>query len=90
MQNENLHHNAILEDRSRLLLTGVNDVESFDEKELRLYTKLGELTVRGSGLKVSELSTETGELSVSGDVSALIYGEKDRTRRVGVIGKLLR
>ena len=37
-------HNAILENRQRLQLSGVTDVDSFDEDEIRLFTQLGELT----------------------------------------------
>jgi sporulation protein YabP len=86
----NERHNAILEDRARLMLTGVTDVESFDEKLVELYTQLGELTIRGKDLHVSEMSLESGELSVEGEIQALIYGEKDRTKKLGVIGKLFR
>lgn len=86
----NERHNAILEDRTRLMLTGVTDVESFDEKLVELYTQLGELSIRGKNLHVSEMSLESGELSVEGEIQALIYGEKDRTKKLGVIGKLFR
>lgn len=82
--------NAILENRSRLMLTGVTDVESFDENTICLYTQLGELTVRGEGLHISELSLDSGEVSVEGDVSALNYGQRDRTKRLSLLGKLLR
>ena len=34
-------HNAILENRQRLQLSGVTDVDSFDEDEIRLFTQLG-------------------------------------------------
>ena len=40
-------HNAILENRQRLQLSGVTDVDSFDEDEIRLFTQLGELTIKG-------------------------------------------
>ena len=59
-------HNAILEDRSKLMLTGVNDVERFDENTVVLYTQLGELTVKGEKLHISELSVENGELNIDG------------------------
>lgn len=39
-------HNIILEDRSRLSMSGVTDVESFDENEVSLFTILGELVIR--------------------------------------------
>lgn len=83
-------HNAIMEDRSRLMLTGVNDVESFDEHSIILFTQLGELTVRGQGLHISEMSLESGEVSVDGEISALIYGDKDRVKKLSMFGKLFR
>lgn len=86
----NERHNAILEDRQRLMLTGVTDVDSFDENLVVLFTQLGELTIRGKQLHVNEMSVESGELTVEGDVHALIYGERDRTKKLGLLGKLFR
>lgn len=83
-------HNAILQDRSKLMLTGVTDVESFDEKKVELYTQLGQLVIRGSELHVNEMSLESGELTVEGEISALVYGDKDRTRKPTLLGKLFR
>lgn len=90
MSQQQGRHNAIMEDRSRLMLTGVNDVESFDEKQIILYTQLGELIIKGEGLHISEMSTQAGELNVSGTISALIYGDGDATKRLNLIGKLFR
>ena len=83
-------HNAILENRKKLMLSGVTDVESFDEKLVVLYTQLGELTIRGTDLHVNEMSVESGDLTVEGEIKALIYGEKDRTKKLGFFGKLFR
>lgn len=83
-------HNAILENRQRLMLSGVTDVESFDEKLVLLYTQLGELAVKGSQLHVSEMSTESGELTIEGEINSLIYGDRDRTKKLGLLGKLFR
>ncbi len=82
-------HNAIL-DRSKLMLTGVTDVESFDENKVYLYTQLGELVIRGKQLHVNEMSLESGELTVEGEICALSYGDKDRTKKLGFVGKLFR
>ncbi|MBQ3939870.1 MAG: sporulation protein YabP [Oscillospiraceae bacterium] len=83
-------HSAVLENRSLLTLTGVTEIVRFDDRAAVLYTALGELTVLGSGLTVSELSTETGGLRISGEISALRYGDRDRTASRGLIGRLLR
>ena len=71
-------HNAILENRQRLQLSGVTDVDSFDEDEIRLFTQLGELTIKGKDLHINEISVESGDVSV--EISGLWFMEK-RTER---------
>ena len=41
-------HNLILEDRRTLTVSGVSDVDSFDEQTVVVFTDMGELTVRGT------------------------------------------
>ena len=78
------HHNLILEDRSKLTLTGVTDVDCFDERMINLFTGLGELTIKGRNLHINDVSVETG------DIWLLQYGEKDRRGPLSLLGKLFR
>jgi sporulation protein YabP len=57
-----LPHNLILEDRRLLTVSGVSDVDSFDEQTVVIFTDKGELTVRGRDLHINKLSVEIGEL----------------------------
>ncbi len=68
--------NLILEDRERLSVSGVEDVISFDEQEIAMRTSRGELTVRGGELRVGRLSVDTGELSIEGLVSEIVYSQE--------------
>ncbi len=83
-------HNIILEERSRLSVSGVTDVESFDESEISLYTTLGELSIKGKCLHVDEMSLESGNISITGDVKSMVYGDKDRTKKPTLWGKITR
>ena len=83
-------HCVSMQDRGKLLLTGINDVDSFDENEIRLFTQLGELTIKGKDLHINEISVESGDVSVEGDIWALVYGEKDRKKKLSAIGKIFR
>ena len=65
-----------MDERSRLTVTGVEEVLSFDEERISMRTVLGELTVTGSGLHVGKLSLDTGELSVEGMVNDLSYSDQ--------------
>ena len=66
---------VMLENRSSLTVSGVNDVDSFDERSVVAYTDYGQLTVQGDNLNIKRLSVETGDLTIEGSVSALIYTE---------------
>lgn len=68
--------NLVLEDRRLLTVSGVSDVDSFDEETIVIFTDLGELTVRGSNLHINKLSIEIGELTVEGNIAALIYSDE--------------
>ncbi len=67
------NHGIILENRSRLSISGVRDVVGFDDETVVMETELGQLTVKGQELKVQSFTVETGSLSVDGTVSALVY-----------------
>lgn len=75
-KNTAMPHNLVLEDRRMLTLSGVSDVDSFDEETVVVFTDLGELTIRGSDLHINRLSVEVGELTVEGKISALIYSQE--------------
>ncbi len=66
-------HNCILEDRKRLSVSGVNDVDSFDEAVIVARTDFGELTVSGERLHITKLSLEVGELAIEGNIHSLTY-----------------
>ncbi len=90
MQGTSKNHNAILENRKRLLLSGVTDVDSFNENQMILFTELGELMIKGKNLHINEMNVETGDFSVEGDIWALIYGDKDKNQRLGFLKKIFK
>ena len=68
-------HHVIMEDRTRLSVTGVEDVISFDENEIITRTGQGNLIIRGTGLHIGKLTLDSGEVSVDGLVRELCYEE---------------
>ena len=45
-------HHIVLEEREQLAVSGVEEVESFDENTIVMYTSRGTLVVRGEGLHI--------------------------------------
>ena len=68
-----LPHKVTLEGRSRLNMTGVKEVESFDEGMVVLHTTRGTLVIRGDGLHLQLLSLDGGQVHVDGTVNSLTY-----------------
>ena len=69
--------NIIIENRSRMSVSGVSDVENFDENSVVLYTNRGLLAVKGTGLHIERLSLETGELALEGTIDGVEYSEAE-------------
>ena len=69
-------HGIVLDGRRTLSVTGVTEVERFDEQIIVLATTAGMLFIHGEGLHIFRLSLETGELGVEGKVDRLVYAEE--------------
>lgn len=92
MQDKNIkqNQNLILENRRNLSISGITDVDSFDEKAICLYTQLGELTIQGKDLHIDSMSVETGDMTITGDIWSVVYGDKERKSPVSFLGRLFR
>ena len=82
-------HHVILEGRASLSVSGVEEVESFDENAIVMRTSLGTLVVRGEELHIEKLSLDGGDLRVEGMVDSLTY-EDDGGPRAGFLARLFR
>lgn len=83
-----LPHHIVLEERTALSISGVEEVESFDDSTICLSTSQGALIVRGQELHIEKLSLDGGDLKVEGTIQALSYEE--RAPRGGLFSRLLR
>ena len=84
-----LSHNLILKERKSLNISGVLDVDSFDDNAVVAYTDLGELTIKGRNLHINKINLDSGDLELDGEVYSLEYAE-DRPAERGFFSKLFR
>ncbi len=61
--------------RKNIMITGVNDVLSFDAGEVLLQTEQGILMIRGNELHVNRLTLEKGEVDIDGRIDSLTYSD---------------
>ena len=97
MNTENLNQvkqetiqNIVLENRSKLSITGVNDVLSFDDQIVIVDTELGMLTIKGEDLRINKLSLDTTEVTIDGTINSLNYSEKQSKGSAGFLGKIFK
>ena len=88
-EEKQLPHHIVLEGRESLSVSGVEEVESFDENTIVMRTVKGTLVVRGEELHIEKLSLDGGELKVEGAVDALSY-EDDGRERGSFLSRLFR
>ena len=69
-------HSFFMEEREKISIAGVRDVNSFDEETLIVFTALGEITVKGENIRVSHFSVETGDFAATGTFHSLSYADR--------------
>lgn len=70
-------HSILMENRERVTITGVQDVDSFDESAVLLVADLGYITLHGFDLHISKLSLEEGQLIVEGEITGVEYSDHE-------------
>lgn len=85
-------HKMMMGERSRLQMTGIKDVISFDADEIILETECGLLLIKGRELHMSRLSLEKEEVNVDGTIDSLIYSDtaKPAKKAEHLFGRLFR
>ena len=68
-------HSVKIAARMKTEISGVEEVESFDEGSVVLHTSCGEMTIEGGGLHVGTLDMERGIVAVDGKVNGIYYND---------------
>jgi sporulation protein YabP len=83
--------NITLRDRKKLLITGVHNVDSFNEECIVVDSELGIIVVRGLDMHINKLDVESAALDVEGEIVMIEY--LDQTvpqRKSGFLSSLFR
>ena len=58
------NQNILVEDRNRVSITGVEQVESFNDNTIILRTIKGGMVIKGEGLNVDRLNLDDGNVKI--------------------------
>ncbi len=73
MQEYNLPHNIVLENQEKLSVSGITDVDTFDENKIVLFIPDDTLIIDGSDLHIQKFDVASGELVIEGEIYSLNY-----------------
>ena len=90
--NSNLKHDLNLSNRKELSLTGVKNIESFDNEEFLVETNLGFLHIKGTNLTLDKMDNENNEIIIKGQINLLSYvsSQKGKESKGNIFKKLLK
>ncbi len=81
-------HNVIIEQCKKVNISGVSEVKGCDEETVVLITAKGTLTIKGENLNIIGFSKSSGELSMQGNIFALVYSGDERNQ--GFLKRILK
>ena len=82
-----MEHRLELTGREQLTVSGVEDVDRFDETGIIMTTSAGTMVITGEDLHIGKLSLDGGELHVDGRIDSITY-EDESPGRGGLFGRL--
>lgn len=74
--------NINLENRAIATVTGVIQVDGFNDNEIRCQTCKGNLSIQGEELHIEALNLSSGEMCVKGNIVAFVYSEKTSAKGI--------
>ncbi|NLK44380.1 MAG: sporulation protein YabP [Tissierellia bacterium] len=82
------NQNIIVEDRENMTVTGVEQVESFNENTIVLTTIKGGMIIKGEDLNISKLNLDDGNVKIQGKINGINYSNKETPKNI--MGKLFK
>lgn len=81
----------LLENKETLNVTGVENVDNFNDEIVVLITNKGKLTIKGEKLNISKLNVDEGKLTVKGLINSMVYSDYDgQKEKISLVKKLFK
>ena len=82
-------HSVHMDDRRLMSVSGVKDVDSFNEQFVQLLTEAGELRIEGADLHITKLNLEDGVVMLEGNICGVVF-EDEQEERTGLWSRIFK
>ena len=90
MEENSREHRVVIENRKKLTVSAVEDIESFDEEKVIIICDSGTMTVTGSDFRINKLNVDDGQLEIDGAIDEIAYSETAKQESGGFFGRLFK
>ncbi len=83
-------HKVVIDNREKMTVTDIVEIDSFDEAEIRATLKQGAMVIRGEKLNIQMLDLQEGTAAIGGIINSLMYVKVKGKGDKGMIAKLIK
>jgi len=83
-------HSVFMENRERMVVTGVKDVANFNEDTVLLDLNKGGMQLKGNHLHIQSLDLQEGKVVVNGFFHSMAYTEKKEKQDKNWLERMLK
>ncbi len=69
-------HTVMIRECKRIELTGISEVENFNETGIDLISDCGAVAIEGESLRIESFSVESGKIVIDGKITGVFYYER--------------
>ena len=84
------NHKVVIDNRAKMSITDIVEIDSFDEDEIRATLKQGAMIIKGEKLNIQTLDLQEGTAAIGGVINSLMYVKVKGKGDKGIIAKLIK
>lgn len=84
------NHVVTIDNREKMTVTDISEIDSFDEEEIRASLKEGAMIIKGEKLHIQTLDLSEGKAVVTGTITSLIYVKVRDKGEKGFFAKIMK
>ena len=83
------NHVLNIDNREKLTVTEVADVDSFNEDTILITLKSGGLVIKGQKLHIQKLDLAEGKVIITGEFNSAVYTQKKNKNEKSILRRIL-
>lgn len=84
------NHSINIENRIRTTITEIEEIDSFDESEVRASLRSGAVIIKGENLNIEKLDLQENIAVIGGTINSIMYIKVKEKGEKGILAKILK